>query len=606
MAVEPRSLGCGEIDVAVTERVGRTDTCPCGSGRKYKLCCGANSAVTTSRRETRPQQKIGPPSAEASVQLAGRLTKAGDLRGAVNALERATLLQPKHPAAHYNLALASLNAGLTDRATAGFRRAVALSPNFAEAHFQLGIALGRLGDDLAAIEALQSAVRISPKMAEAHHCLGRMFRVRGKQAEAIQAYKRAAGAAPNTTLGRLSDAWAMILEQRGNEAEECLRRAMALDPANSELPWLLATLLGEAGRFDEAELLFQRTIDLDPGQVGAYYDLLTSKQLTESDRPLLTRMKGLVGRPNVVGEPRIRLLFALAKGLDDLREYDEAMRCFDEANRLCRQALAFDHAEHKGKVDRIIEAFTADYLASNASLGTDDARPIMILGMPRSGTTLVEQIVSSHPSVSAGGEIQFWIDQGDMLLKQGLAEGVTDNAGRLASAYRAELDRISSEAARITDKNPYNFFWIGLVRLAFPKARIIHCRRHAVDTCLSIYTTHFAVRTGYGSDRRDLVFYYRQYRRLMRHWNSVLPPGTMFDVQYEDLIADPERWSRALIDFCELDWHPACLRPEKNRRSVKTASLWQARQPIYRTSVDRWRNYEPWLGELRELLDESS
>jgi tetratricopeptide (TPR) repeat protein len=555
-----------------------------------------------SGRETAPQHKPGELSAEACVQLAGRLTKAGDLRGAIGALQRATLLQPKHPAAHYNLALASLNAGLTEHAAAGFRRAVALKPNFADAHFQLGIALGRLGDDLAAISALESAVRTSPKMAEAHHCLGRMFRVRGNLPDAVQAYRRAAAAAPNTTLGRLSDAWALILEQRGKEAEECLRRAMALDPADSALPWLLATLLGEAGQFAEAELLFQRTIDLDPGQVGAYYDLLTSKRLTESDRPLLARIKGLVGRPNVVGEARIRLLFALAKGLDDLHEYDEAMRCFDEANRLCKQSLAFDHTEHEDKVDRIIEAFTADCLASNASLGTDDDRPVMILGMPRSGTTLVEQIISSHPDVAAGGEIQFWVDQGDMLLKHKLAEGTAYNAERLASAYRAELDRISTEAARITDKNPYNFFWIGLIRLAFPKARIIHCRRHPVDTCLSIYTTHFATRTGYGSDRRDLVFYYHQYCRLMRHWHSVLPPGAMLDVQYEELIADPERWSRALVEFCELDWHPACLRPEENPRPVKTASLWQARQPIFRTSVERWRRYEPWLGELRELL----
>jgi hypothetical protein len=206
----------------------------------------------------------------------------------------------------------------------------------------------------------------------------------------------------------------------------------------------------------------------------------------------------------------------------------------------------------------------------------------------------VEQIVSSHPSVAAGGELTFWSDQRAMAV-------ATDAVSRLGADYLALLRRIGPNAGRVTDKNPFNFLHLGAIGRALPGARFIHVRRDPIDTCLSIYFTRFATSQPFAYDRSDLVFYYRQYERLIAHWRALLPGERLLEIDYESLIADRESLTRRMIAFCGLPWDDACLAPESNRRLVRTASVWQARQPVYRTSVERWRRYEPWLGELRQL-----
>jgi hypothetical protein len=222
--------------------------------------------------------------------------------------------------------------------------------------------------------------------------------------------------------------------------------------------------------------------------------------------------------------------------------------------------------------------------------------------MPRSGTTLVEQIVSNHPLVAAGEELFFWSNRA---ASRGVAEAtaLTSAQGRaLAADYISLLRRIGPSAARVTDKQTFNFQQLGLIHLLLPSARIIHCRRDPIDTCLSMYFTLFKGRMPFISDKGDLVFAYRQYSRIMQHWRSVLPADRFLEVDYEKLVADREAVTRRLIAFCGVDWHDSCLRPERNERAVTTASLWQARQPVFTTSVARWRRYEPWLGELRRLV----
>lgn len=224
----------------------------------------------------------------------------------------------------------------------------------------------------------------------------------------------------------------------------------------------------------------------------------------------------------------------------------------------------------------------------------NDGPPALIVGMPRSGTTLVEQIVSSHPLVAAGGELTFWTDQRE-------TAAAKDAASRLAAGYLALLRRIGPGSERVTDKNPFNFLHLGAIRLALPHARFIHVRRDPIDTCLSIYFTRFATPQAFAYDRGDLVFYYRQYERLMAHWRAFIPADRLLEIDYESLIANRESLTRRMIAFCGLPWDAACLAPESNPRLVRTASVWQARQPVYRTSVERWRRYEPWLGELSQL-----
>ena len=222
--------------------------------------------------------------------------------------------------------------------------------------------------------------------------------------------------------------------------------------------------------------------------------------------------------------------------------------------------------------------------------------------MPRSGTTLVEQILSSHPQVTAGGELNFWNERGMAWLQDNPAapgDGFLDHA---AADYLALLRRIGPAAARVTDKMPFNFLWAGLIHLAFPKATIIHCRRSAIDTALSIHQTNFNRHAAFPVGGADLVTYFGGYERMTSHWRSVLPPARFIEVQYESLTASPEPEIRRLVAACGLEWHAACLEPERNTRLVRTPSRWQTRQPITRSGAQRWRRYEPWLGALAQLV----
>lgn len=424
---------------------------------------------------------------------------------------------------------------------------------------------------------------------------------RGHWDEAAMAYARAFAASPDTTLGKLFEAKALFLRGRWNEAERGLRDVIARDPSLAETHLLLGQILSHAGRFDEATASFERALTLDPGCAPAYHGLVSSKTITRADRALVSRMTTGLAGDELSDRQRMTLHFALAKALDDCSDHAAAMQHFDAANQIRRRLSPFDRRDFARQIDGLIASFTADFFRAQAALGADDETPVLVLGMPRSGTTLVERIVSSHPRVAGGGELRFWRDA-RARLAQAEASRRAQAACDVRRDYLRLLRSIGPDALRVTDKMPFNFLWIGLVHLLLPRARIIHCRRNPVATCLSIYQTQFTESWGFAADRGDLVAYYRQYLRLMEHWRSVLPPDRVLDVDYEDVIPAPESTSRRLVAFCGLEWDAACLHPERNPAPVRTASQWQARQPIYRTSVEHWRHYEPWLGELRELL----
>jgi Sulfotransferase family len=279
-----------------------------------------------------------------------------------------------------------------------------------------------------------------------------------------------------------------------------------------------------------------------------------------------------------------------------------AMQHFDAADDVRRASAPFDSAAFSVEIDRMIARCTPELIARAPELGNQDATPVLIVGMPRSGTTLVEQIVSMHPEVGAGGELNFWNERGAEWHRSG-AGNEKQFLTKAAADYLVVLRAIAPTAARVTDKMPFNFLWAGLIQLAFPCATIIHCRRAAIDTALSIHQTHFHPILAFPTGGAELVEYFGSYQRLIDHWRSLLPADRFIEVDYEDLTHAPEAVIRRIIAACRLPWDDACLRPESNPRAVKTPSKWQTRQPIYRTSVERWRRYEPWLGPLRALVD---
>jgi tetratricopeptide (TPR) repeat protein len=539
---------------------------------------------------------------------AAKLLSAGRPADAIAPLRDAALLEPFNPIIQHDLGLACLEVGRIPEAIAALQRAVASNPRYADAYFRLGIALEKLGNIGEAIVAYDRATELLPSLTEAWFRAGALVYELGHRDEAIGCFRRAAATGGKTSFGRLGKARALLAEDRNQEAEQVLRQTLARDPRNAMAHDLLGNLLSEFGRFDEARECFQRAIAIAPLLAGSYYDLVRCRPVTSDDDGLLQRMEAAVATPGLEAAQRLRLHLAIGKVADDLGDYALAMQHFDAADAVRRGSSSFDSAAFSIEVDRLMARCTSELIERAPDLGSRDATPVLIIGMPRSGTTLVEQIVSMHPEVAAAGELNFWNERGAAWHRPG-AEGnempfvAKEFLAKTAADYLGVLRAIAPTAARVTDKMPFNFLWAGLIHVTFPRATIIHCRRAAVDTALSIHQTHFHPGLAFPTGGAELVAYFRSYQRLTDRWRSVLPADRLIEVDYEDLTRAPEPVIRRIIAACGLAWDDACLRPECNPRAVKTPSKWQTRQPIYRTSVARWRRYAPWLGPLRVLVD---
>jgi tetratricopeptide (TPR) repeat protein len=542
--------------------------------------------------------------------VAAKSLRAGRPADAIAPLREAALKQPFDPITQHDLGLACLEVGCIPDAVAALKQAVAIKPSYADAYFRLGIALEKLGDIGGAIVAYDRATKLLPSLTEAWFRAGALVFELGHRDEAIGCFRRAAATGGKTSFGRLGEARALVAEDRNQEAEQVLRQMLARDPRNAMAHDLLGNLLSEFGRFDEARECFQRAIAIAPLLAGCYYDLVRCRPVTrdDDDDGLLQRMQAALATPGLDAAQRLRIHLAIGKAADDLGDYALAMQHFDAADAVRRSYTSFDSAAFSIETDRLIARCTPELIARALELGSADATPVLILGMPRSGTTLVEQIISMHPEVGAGDELNFWNERGAQWhVSYSAGNGAAGNEKpfltKAVADYLGVLRAISPKAARVTDKMPFNFLWAGLIHLAFPRAIIIHCRRAAVDTALSIHQTHFHPGLAFPTGGDELVAYFRSYRRLTDHWRSVLPADRFIEVDYAELTREPEPVIRRIIAACGLTWHDDCLRPESNPRAVRTPSKWQTRQPIYRTSVARWRRYEPWLGPLRALID---
>ncbi len=563
-------------------------------------------SMPQSPNPTAPQQ-VAP-----LLALATQFLRAGRPADAIAPLRDAALLQPANAMIQHDLGLACLEVGRVPDAIAALQRAVASDPRYGDAYFRLGIAFEKLGNVGGALAAYDHATKLLPSLTEAWFRAGALVYILGHRDEAIGCFRRAAVSGGRSGLGRLGKARALLIEDRNQEAEQVLRETLAADPRNALAYDLLGSLLSEFGRFDEARACYERAIAIAPLLVGCYYDLVRCRPVTSDDDGLLQDMQAALGTPGLEAGQRQRIHLAIGKAAEDLGDYGLAMEHCDAADAVRRGFAPFDSAAFSIEIDRLIACCTPELIARASKLGSSDATPVLILGMPRSGTTLVEQIVSMHPEVGAGGELHFWNQRGAEWHRS-LSAGnekqfvptenlLSEFLAKAAVEYLDLLRRIAPKAARVTDKMPFNFLWAGLIHLIFPRATIIHCRRAAIDTALSIHQTHFHPSLAFPTGGAELVSYFRSYQRLMDHWRSVLPADRFIEVDYEDLTGTPEPVIRRIIASCGLEWDDACLRPESNPRAVNTPSKWQARQPIYRTSVARWRRYESWLGPLRELV----
>jgi sulfotransferase family protein len=295
----------------------------------------------------------------------------------------------------------------------------------------------------------------------------------------------------------------------------------------------------------------------------------------------------------------------MGKYCDDVKDYERAFANYRRGNELLKSvAGGFDRQAHSSSADDMTRVLTRETLASITEGGSTSAKPVFVLGMPRSGTSLTEQIIASHPAAGGVGEPDFWL-KAARTHRDTIRQAVLDLPARrkLAEDYLRLIERRCPDALRIVDKTPANSDLVGVIHTVFPNARIIRMRRNPIDTCLSCYFQNFSTGMAFTMDLADLADYYRTHQRLMNHWCGVLPPGTILEVPYEELVADQETWTRKILEFIGLEWDERCLAFHETRRSVVTASAWQVRQKIYRRSVERWRNYEKFIGPLKGLRD---
>jgi len=541
------------------------------------------------------------------IELGTLLRRTGRIAEAATLFELTVKARPNDPKVLNELGLCYSANRNFEGAESCFRRALAIQPDFAGCEGNLGKVLERAGRPQEAIVSYQHAIeganRKDLNPPSLHIRLGRALHASDRREEADERFGYAADIAEDTsTLETLANTLADAGEWV--KAETVAKRAIALDPKAASPKHLLGRILKQLGRFDEAFAACIEAADLDPTSGAAYLGAASARKFSEADEDLLHEMTKATELKLPLSQRR-NIHFALGKVHNDLKNYELAIQHFDSANAIGFEELRLagrlmDRERSAADTDRIIATFTREFLDRHPKVGSSDEVPVLIVGMIRSGTTLTEQILSSHPEIGGGGELRFWMRTWKSLNL--LSRGMLDRAAaaKIYDEYSWTLRDLAPGMARVTDKMPLNYPMLGLVHLVFPRARIIHCRRHPVDTCLSIYAS--PVSPEFAHDRSAIVFYYQQYLKFMEHWRHVLPKGNFFEVDYEELVANREPVTRAMIEFCGLEWNDACLAHEKNKRAVSTPSVWQVRQPMYSSSAGRWRNYEPWLREFRELL----
>lgn len=489
---------------------------------------------------------------------------------AAERLERARQLAPQAPAVLLESGLLALARGRPAEAVPLLQALVAAQPAYAEGWFNLAYALERSNQPEPALEAYQQALQHGLGQPwEAHNRIGSCLVVLGREQAADPYFDQALSASPD---------YPPALFGKG-----MVRMAY--------------------GDFDGARQLFESALQKDPDRIEVYQQLVELRKYEDPEDPLLARLQALLGKEGLSDYALEKLHFSLGKMANDRSDYDTAFEHYAKAKALKKlRQPPFDRNTFRDLADRICASFP-ELPARDANRVGDGPIPVFIVGMPRSGTTLIEQILSCHSEVGGAGELAFMESvsrRPDLHYPEGVAEQSSDWRQAVRESYLQTLEDSAGKARFITDKFPANFKHVGMIATLFPEALFIHSRRDPRDSGLSIFFQDFGMGNLYANDLDDIAFYFRGYEQLMHHWER-LDQGRIYNADYEKLVADQEKATRQLLEFLGLDWEPACLRFHENPRKVSTMSRWQVRQPVYQASRERWRKFEKHLGPLAGL-----
>jgi tetratricopeptide (TPR) repeat protein len=503
--------------------------------------------------------------------------------------------------AHNNMGIRLQELGKLNESEASYRQAIALKPDYVEAHYNLGVTLQGIGSLEEAEACYRQSIALKPDFAEAHYNLGNRLHELGRLDETEASYKQAIEVKPE--FAEAHNNLGITLQELGklDEAEACHRQALALKPDYAEAHYNLGVTLQSQGRLDEAEASYRQATTWKPDYTEAHRNLAATKKFSFKDEQFV-QMQALYRDPATLKKNRCHICFALAKASEDLEDYATAFQFYVEGNALRKKQLGYDKAQDK----QLFQKLKASYpLIAAHSLEPDifapKHAPIFIVGMPRSGTTLVEQIISSHPMVTGAGELGL-VSQFGSSLAFGQSSADVKALKTFRQQYLDALKQRSKGKAIVTDKMPQNFYFLGLIAAAFPEARIVHVKRDPAAVCWANYSKYFVLDgLDYCYDLDDILHYQELYKDLMKYWHQALP-DRIYDLNYEVLTEDQEDQTRKLISHAGLDWDDGCLLPQRNDRPVATASNVQVREKVYQGSSDRWKRYKPYLNDALDRL----
>ncbi len=550
--------------------------------------------------------------AEAHNNKGNALRALGRNEEAIAAYQAALTHREIYPEAYNNLGTSLREKDLKAEAEHAYRKAIQQRPGYVEAHVNLAGLLHSANQDVEALRVLGDALRLDAKHAGALLMTARVQYGRNNFEQAEKAARIVLAEAPDSAEAMVVLGQILHDQDRFDEAVSYLEKAVAANPKSSEARNFFGVVLKSVGRLDEARESLLEGHRLSPRNWGTLANLNDLVNFSETP-DLVAEMKTALDEAEDSSLTRyIPLHFAYAKALDDLGEPEKAIQHYITGGKLKRAELDYDEAKSTEFFDEIEKTFTKDFFKKVPFAGVSDERPVFIIGMPRSGSTLVEQILSSHPDVYGAGEVKYLSRSLHMLRDRfpGLPvypEMATKldetHFATVANSYLEQLTAQANGAKRVTDKLLTNYFFVGLAHIMYPKAHFIHTRRNPVDTCLSAFTKLFKDDMPHSYDFGELGRYYKRYEKLMAHWEKVLPAGTIMTMDYEKVVDNLEGSAKSLIDFLGLPFDEKCLSFHESDRPVKTASVAQVRKPVYKTSVERWRKYGPALQPLLDALD---
>lgn len=549
--------------------------------------------------------RLVPGDGESQYNLGVILQAAGQFEGASRAYLAALKVDPAKPEIYNNLGSVYETLSRFDDAEAAFRKGMTVAPDRLESPNNLGLLLHRLGR-LADAEALfRKCLERAPNEPNVLNNLGLVLKDRGRIAEAVDIFEQVLRLVPQNPMALNNLGLALQSEDRLDEAHQAFSRVLAFHPGDIETHLNLADLNFGLGDKESAEKELRTILKADPANAKAYNLLMRVKKVTEPDDPDLRQVRHLLENKNLEAEQRQNLHLALADAYAALGDEKESFKHLKQGNDLKARRLPFDLKAERKRFQAIQSVFDQNFIDTRKGGGEASHRPIFILGMPRSGTTLVEQILDSHSDVYGAGELKslgYQIEQVAPFFPVEVDRWSAETMAQIGQRYIADIATKGRDTSHVADKMPMNFLYIGVIRLALPNAKIIHCTRNALDTCYSCYRQSFSSGQLFSNDLKNLGAYYRLYEDLMGHWHDVLP-GDILDFSYEKLVETPEPMIRQLLDYCGLGWQDRCLNFHTNPRQVRTASALQVRNPIYKGSVNAWKRVEHELAPLVKALE---